>query len=241
MVETIRRTARFIRDRRRLILIGLLSLGLAVFLVLLPRPTLVSIVQSLLAQRFLVLLLVLLGLTILSLIFAAGQQVDAWAFVFFNQRGRRHRWMDWVMVGLTQLGSGWPAIGIAVLLHLIGYTRFAIQLILGTLTLWILVETIKAIVDRTRPFNKLENVRIVGWKARGRSFPSGHTSQVFFVASLFVHQFGIGFWPAILFYAVAFLVALTRMYIGVHYPRDVIAGAILGEVWGLLASLIRPI
>ena len=38
--------------------------------------------------------------------------------------------------------------------------------------------------------------------------------------------------------ATAALVAVTRMYIGAHYPRDVLAGAILGSVWGLLGVMI---
>jgi membrane-associated phospholipid phosphatase len=35
-------------------------------------------------------------------------------------------------------------------------------------------------------------------------------------------------------------VGLTRIYVGMHYPRDVIGGAILGSVWGLLAVLAEP-
>jgi len=33
-------------------------------------------------------------------------------------------------------------------------------------------------------------------------------------------------------------VGVTRMYVGAHYPRDVVAGAILGSAWGLLAGLV---
>ena len=39
-------------------------------------------------------------------------------------------------------------------------------------------------------------------------------------------------------YATALLVGITRMYVGAHYPRDVLAGAILGSAWGLLGVLI---
>jgi membrane-associated phospholipid phosphatase len=39
-------------------------------------------------------------------------------------------------------------------------------------------------------------------------------------------------------YTLAALVAVTRMYIGAHYPRDVLAGAILGSVWGLLGVML---
>jgi len=40
--------------------------------------------------------------------------------------------------------------------------------------------------------------------------------------------------------AVAGLVGFTPMYVGVHYPRDVIAGIVLGSIWGILATLMNP-
>jgi membrane-associated phospholipid phosphatase len=39
-------------------------------------------------------------------------------------------------------------------------------------------------------------------------------------------------------YAIAAVVGFTRIYIGAHYPRDVIAGIVLGSVWGILAALL---
>jgi membrane-associated phospholipid phosphatase len=41
-------------------------------------------------------------------------------------------------------------------------------------------------------------------------------------------------------YGIAGLVAFTRVYVGAHYPRDVIAGAILGSVWGIVSVLVAP-
>ena len=43
---------------------------------------------------------------------------------------------------------------------------------------------------------------------------------------------------SIALYAVAALVGFTRIYVGAHYPRDVIAGIVLGSVWGILATLL---
>ena len=81
--------------------------------------------------------------------------------------------------------------------------------------------------------------RIVGYRARGRSFPSGHTSQSFFIATLMVQHFHANFLLAVLIYTVAVLVGITRMYVGAHYPRDVIAGAILGSAWGLVGVIVE--
>ena len=64
----------------------------------------------------------------------------------------------------------------------------------------------------------------------GNSFPSRHTIQIFFLMTLIIHHFQLGMGESIALYAVAALVSFTRIYIGAHYPRDVIAGVVLGSV-----------
>jgi membrane-associated phospholipid phosphatase len=100
------------------------------------------------------------------------------------------------------------------------------------------VELVKALVRRSRPIFRVTQARIVGYRAYGRSFPSGHTSQAFFTATLMAPRFHASAWVVFLLYAIALLVGITRMYVGAHYPRDVLAGAILGSAWGLLGLLV---
>ena len=140
----------------------------------------------------------------------------------------------------TQIGSGIAALGIALVFLLTSDRMLAYELMLGTLTLWLVVELMKFLVHRSRPFIRLTQTRIVGYRARGRSFPSGHTSQVFFMATLMTQHFHSSIWVVILLYAAALLVGITRMYVGAHYPRDVLAGAILGSAWGLLGVILNP-
>jgi membrane-associated phospholipid phosphatase len=118
-------------------------------------------------------------------------------------------------------------------MHLLAY-----ELVLGTLTLWLVVELIKALAHRRRPFLRLEKSRVVGRRPIGRSFPSGHTSQAFFLATVLAQHFGRGAFALLLLYALALGIGLTRMYVGAHYPRDVLAGAILGTAWGLLGAIL---
>jgi membrane-associated phospholipid phosphatase len=54
------------------------------------------------------------------------------------------------------------------------------------------------------------------------------------------HYFHVGFLGAFLCYGVAVIVGLTRIYIGVHYPRDVLAGATLGALWVTILALLDP-
>ncbi len=142
------------------------------------------------------------------------------------------------MTGFTQIGSAITALGIALLLFVFNLRRLSYEFILGTLSLWMVVELAKFLIYRSRPFIRLTQARIVGNRAIGRSFPSGHTSQVFFMATLTAQYFHVNIWIAVLLYLVAFLVGVTRMYVGAHYPRDVLAGAILGSAWGILLVLI---
>ena len=58
------------------------------------------------------------------------------------------------------------------------------------------------------------------------------------MAALMAAYLHAGVWAACLPYATALAVGITRIYVGAHYPRDVLAGAILGSAWGLLAGIV---
>ena len=208
------------------------------FLIFLPSYMRVVLWHGLQSHRTLASMLLVFSLLAISLVWSTGQRLDARAFLFFNVHGSRPIWLDRVMLGFTQVGSAIGALGLALILLLTNNRLLAYELILGTATLWLVVELIKFLVHRSRPFIRLTQARIVGYRAIGRSFPSGHTSQTFFMAILIAQHFHTSIWVTLLLYTVALLVGITRMYVGAHYPRDVLAGAILGSAWGLLVGII---
>ena len=59
------------------------------------------------------------------------------------------------------------------------------------------------------------------------------------MASLLVHFYHVNIYVWLVLYAIALLVGVTRIYVGMHYPRDVLAGAILGTAWGLVGIIIN--
>ncbi len=215
-----------------------ITVVLVVFLLVLPIDIRTAFWHSLQSQAILVSMLLVFSLVAISFVWSAGQRLDTWVFLSFNVRWSRPLWLDRIMLGFTQIGNGFATLTFALILFLARQRFLAYELILGTLTLWLVVVLVKVIARRSRPFIRLTQTRIVGYRARGRSFPSGHTSQTFFIATLMVQHFHASLWVAILLYAVALLVGITRMYVGAHYPRDVLAGAILGSAWGLLGVIV---
>lgn len=226
-------------EYRRLILLGLITLGLGAFLASLTSEARRLLFSGLLAERALVILLLLFNLTVLSLLLSAGQRLDTRIFQLFNMRGYHPLWLDRAMWVFTQVGNGAFGILLCIFLYYTGQRRLSAHLLLGILSLWLTVEIIKAIVERSRPFLSLESARIIGWRERGLSFPSGHTSQAFFMATLMAHSLQVGTLLGGMVYVIATIVAFTRIYVGAHYPRDVIGGAILGSVWGILTGVVQ--
>ena len=115
----------------------------------------------------------------------------------------------------------------------------------GTLWLtWIAVAladwtatAIKALVDRPRPFERYAEPQTLVPHAHDASFPSGHASTSFAAATMLSLAFP-PLAPALLLLAAA--VAFSRVYVGVHYPLDVLGGAALGALVAIaLRRLVR--
>ena len=228
-----------IRKYRPVAWLVFLIVSLVLLLVWMPSQMRMIIWHALVARGLLSSLLLVFSLLAVSLVWSVGQRVDVWAFLVFNLRGTRPAWLDWTMLGFTQVGSGLGALAIGLVLFFTSDRLEAYEFILGSITLWLVVELVKALVRRSRPIFRVTQARIVGLRAIGRSFPSGHTSQAFFTATLLAPYLHASVWVVFLLYAMALLVGITRMYVGAHYPRDVLAGAILGSAWGLLGVLVN--
>lgn len=84
---------------------------------------------------------------------------------------------------------------------------------------------IKDIVGRLRPCKELENINLLINCGSGKSFPSAHATNNFAAAVTLIYFFKK---YKYIFLTIAVLVALSRVFVGVHYPLDITAGAILG-------------
>jgi undecaprenyl-diphosphatase len=96
---------------------------------------------------------------------------------------------------------------------------------------------LKALVDRPRPFVRYPEPKILVPRPHDASFPSGHAATSFAAATILSFAFPKAA-PAFLVLAAA--VAYSRVYVGVHYPLDVLGGAALGALVAIaLLRLVR--
>ena len=147
-------------------------------------------------------------------------------------------WLDVVMLAASsigQAGTAWLILGTVATLERRSRAGRLWQLALAILIAYALVDLVlKPGIARARPFEALVDVRLVGgWRPLTYSFPSGHACSAFAGAWVLTLM-----WPRtrVLWWALAALVAVSRIYIGVHYPIDVAAGALLGLGVGALVT-----
>ena len=96
-------------------------------------------------------------------------------------------------------------------------------------------KIIKELVRRPRPFTLRPEIDTIVHRPSSFSFPSGHTCSSFAAATvIFMYNKRLG----IAAYAVAALIGFSRNYFFIHYPTDVICGALFGMIYGIAAVMI---
>jgi len=156
-------------------------------------------------------------------------EFDAYLFFLLNYKAQNVV-LDFLMPILTNLDY-WriPIVLLAMSLLVFGNKRGRVAvllLILGiTLSDQVCNNVFKPLVGRVRPCNVLDNVNLLINCTKSFSFPSSHATNIFtgmILFSFIYPKLRIG----LLIFAA--LVAYSRVYVGVHYPFDILAGTVLG-------------
>ncbi len=151
----------------------------------------------------------------------------------------RNEFLTPIITFITNLGNKGFLWVLLCLILLIPKKRRSVGIIgIISLCLSLVVNNaiLKNFVARTRPYELVNGLIALIPYPTDFSFPSGHTAASFAAAVVFYKElprkYGI---PALV---VAVLIALSRLYLGVHYPSDVLAGAVSGTLLALLACKI---
>ena len=166
------------------------------------------------------------------------------AILLWIQNNLRCDFLTPVMRVITTLGNG-GAFWIVVTLLLLIFRRTRRMGVYCAasmlLTLLVVNLCIKPLAARTRPYELIQGLKILVSRPHDYSFPSGHAANsltcAWTIFRLAPRKYGV---PALV---LAVLIALSRLYVGVHYPTDVLAGAAIGILLSEVAlrALRRPL
>ena len=141
----------------------------------------------------------------------------------------RCRILDFLMPYLTNLGGAKFTTLVSIIIFLLIDYKLGLEAGVSLIVSHLIVHVIKRITNRPRPYITLKNITEASIPFEPYSFPSGHTTAAFSLAVTLTLYTPI--WELeCLFLALASLIGLSRVYLGVHYPSDVLIGGLIGAV-----------
>ena len=182
--------------------------------------------------------ILLAGFVTLSFLISSENSITKWDTSTFQSINNPHgKILDKIMVDLTKYGREVVWISVILLLAVLGKNdgrKAAVLLTIAFLILIPLGTILKSEIDRMRPSS--ENALIIS--DTSPSFPSGHATIVSAGAAILFLRFNKG--KQIIFSIIlgieAILVSYSRIYVGDHYPLDVVGGILLGT--GIACAVI---
>lgn len=174
-----------------------------------------------------------LGLAVVT-IRGRGRTLDDKLFGILNSRYHRPS-LDTFFRSITELGSLWASVGAAGLIAARGRRRAAADALAAAAAMWLVGQGLKRTFRRVRPYDARLPIRLLIGRPMGTSWPSAHPATFLAFATVAARNLEIPRPSRRALAALAGIVAASRVYLGVHYPADVLGGLLLGravaDVW----------
>lgn len=131
-------------------------------------------------------------------------------------------------------------ISVAILIIFLFWKKHRLMVLSSVVSVFlsriVITEPIKILIHRARPYIILDTAKkIITENSDFKSFPSGHAAIIFAIATavyFFNKKLGI------FFFISAVLVGIARIFVGVHWPTDILGGAIIGIISGIIIGKI---
>ena len=168
----------------------------------------------------------------------ALQNIDG-NILLWIQENLRSEWLTPIVIFITRLGNAgmiWIILALGLLLP--KKTRPVGLMCAVALVMMLLLNNmfLKNLVARIRPYEVVPGLVSLVGNMSDFSFPSGHTASAFSVASVILYKCPKRLWIPVM--VLAALMALSRLYVGVHYPTDVIFAVVEGFFIGYVAGKV---
>lgn len=164
--------------------------------------------------------------------------------LFFLINGLENKYLDIITQGIswiTEAAFLWFLISIFIFIFSKKERKRKIMLILFGLLVnsWIVNVFLKILFFRERPFYALDGVRVLGKIWENSSFPSGHVAASVLALIVIFYLFKIRR-KLLITTAIIFIILLgfSRVYAGMHYPSDILAGGVVGIISGIIVIWI---
>ena len=111
----------------------------------------------------------------------------------------------------------------------------ALKLLLSAMIPYIIVTVMRRLIKAPRPYELYGFYSVFPKNKRGQSFPSRHVFSAFVIATL---CWIVSPWLSVALFALGVYLAVSRVLLGIHFIRDVVAGAFIGIISGILGIII---
>ncbi len=155
--------------------------------------------------------------------------------IFRVINNRRNKFLDKFYKKFFWMGKSYSLIFFLPVFYYFGKTKAIIEVALALIITGILMPALKYTFRHKRPVTLLEDVHLLE-PVSLKSFPSADTAYAFTLFGVSLFFFPI--WAIVLMFIYAVLIAYGRIYMGAHFPLDVIVGAVLGLISAFTAHII---